>query len=173
MRGIQLPPSVCFGGNFLIGNGCSSAIREKQIDFLMKFHFSFLSALPLCNPYLQSLSHSLPLSLSHTHTRARMANCAETLCGAVISPKTTGYAEPCRHSDAVSQSYHPHPRARTHTRTDTQMCTYTAAYPPKQNAEVDFTLRDTGGGRETRRDGNIRRKMKEEEDGRSITNGFR
>lgn len=53
------------------------------------------------------------------------------------------------------------------------MRTYTAAYTPKQNAEVDFTLGDTGGGRETRRDGNIRRRMKEGEDGRSITNRFR
>lgn len=38
-------------------------------------------------------------------------------------------------------------------------------------------LRDTGGGRERegqkkRRDRNIRRKMREEEDGRSITNCF-
>lgn len=139
-----------------------------EIPLFISLSFTTVQPLPSV-----PLSLAPSLSFTHTHTRARMANCAETLCGAVISPKTTGYAEPCRHSDAVSQSYHPHPRARTHTRTDTQMCTYTAAYPPKQNAEVDFTLRDTGGGRETRRDGNIRRKMKEEEDGRSITNGFR
>lgn len=95
-----------------------------------------------------------------------MANCAETLCGAVISPKTTA-----RLVDTVMLRVgliiHTHAQGHTLARTDT------AAYTPKQNAEVDFKLGDVGGGRETRRDGNIRRKMKEEEDGRSITNGFR
>lgn len=40
---------------------------------------------------------------------------------------------------------------------------YTAAYTPKQNA-ADSTLRDTGGGRERRSDGNTRRDLKEEDE---------
>lgn len=80
VKGIQLPSSPRVGGNFLMGNGCSSAIREKQIDFLMKFHFSFFSSLPLCTP----TKPPPPPPLRHTHTCAHtilcMANCAETLC---------------------------------------------------------------------------------------------
>lgn len=157
-----------------MGNGCSSAMREKQIDFLMKFHFSILSALLLCNRYLQSLSRSLPLLQmhTHTHTHARMANCAETLCGAVISPKTTADGS-LVDTVMLRVSLITHTHAQGHTQGHSQTCTYTAAYTPKQNAEVDFTLRDMGRGRETRRDGNIRRKMKEEEEGRSTANGFR
>lgn len=69
---------------------------------------------------------------------------------------------------------HTQGHTRTQGHTQTQMCTDTAAYTPKQNAEVDFTLGDgRRWGGERRRDGNIRRKMKEEEDGRSITNRFR
>lgn len=62
--------SLVFGGGFLIGNGCSTAIRQKQIDFLMKFHFHFshhYHPVPTTFCFLLSYTHAHRDTHAHTH----------------------------------------------------------------------------------------------------------
>lgn len=102
----------------------SNERKKKQIDFMMKFHFQFSHLYSVCS---ETSSVRSPLIHAHTKTHAHrilcMANCAETLCWAVISNRR-------QHTGALltqrccKTALSPTP---THKDRHTHMCTRTHA----------------------------------------------